>query len=90
MDCSAWIACADNCNHHACEVKNVSEKETVLIRKCKCGAAHRIRYKEPYIWIECKKKCGMQTGFIRCGGLEDADTVKKCIDEWNKKVRIST
>ena len=87
MDCPDWIACADNRNHYACEVKNVSEKETVLIRKCKCGAAHRIRYKEPYIWIECKKKCGMQTGFIRCAGLEDADTVKKCIDEWNKKVK---
>lgn len=65
----------------------MSENGKVLIRKCKCGSAHRMRYREPYIWIECKKKCGMQTGFIRCGGLEDADTVAKCISEWNEKVK---
>ena len=65
----------------------MSEKGKVLIRKCKCGAAYRMRYREPYLWIECKKKCGLQTGFIRCGGLEDTDAVVKCIDEWNRKVK---
>ena len=65
----------------------MSENGKVLIRKCKCGAAHRMRYREPYLWIECKKKCGLQTGFIRCGGLEDADAVVKCISEWNAKVK---
>ena len=30
---------------------------------CKCGADARIRYRMPFTWVECKKKCGMRTGY---------------------------
>lgn len=66
----------------------MSENGKVLIRKCRCGAAHRIRYREPYVWIECKKKCGMQTGFHRGTGIDDPEAVKAAIEEWNRKVKL--
>ena len=41
------------------------EKKTML--PCKCGADARIRHREPYVWVECKKKCGMYSGyFVKC------------------------
>lgn len=53
--------------------------------KCKCGADARIRHKDPYVWVECKKHCGMKTGshmvFIR--ELSEQDAIK----QWNRMVQ---
>ena len=49
---------------------------------CKCGAKARIRHRDPYVWVECDKKCGMKTGsylvFVR--GIAEQDAIKK----WNE------
>ena len=52
---------------------------------CKCGADARVRHRDPYVWVECKKKCGMKTGsflvFIREISEQDA------INKWNGMVK---
>lgn len=45
-----------------------------------CKSKARIRHNEPYTWIECKKKCGMKTGFYHDS---DADALYKATKEWN-------
>ena len=55
---------------------------------CKCGAGARIRYRMPFTWVECKKKCGMYTHQY-CDGYEqfDPESRKMAIDEWNRMVK---
>ena len=50
----------------------------------RCGKQAKIRYKMPYTWIECKKKCGMKTGYY-ADWYEQADLASriKAIAEWN-------
>ena len=54
---------------------------------CKCGADARIRYRMPFTWVECKKKCGIRTG-VFCDGYEqnDPESRRKAVDTWNKIV----
>ena len=54
--------------------------------KCKCGASARVRYKEPYVWIECKDKCGNKSGYyfvFLSTEIEKAE--KQAIEAWNKE-----
>lgn len=54
---------------------------------CKCGATARLRNKEPYIWIECKKKCGVKTGSYRAFCTSEAyEAEEKAIEDWNRMV----
>ena len=55
---------------------------------CKCGKAAKVRYKIPYTWVECKRKCGMHTG-VYCDGYEqcDPESRKQAIADWNKLIR---
>lgn len=55
---------------------------------CKCGADARIRYRMPFTWVECKKKCGIRTG-VFCDGYEQSDpeSRRKAIETWNKIVK---
>ena len=58
-----------------------------LPMNCKCGAAARVRYKIPVTWVECKKKCGMQTGFFTDKFEQrDSESEKNAILEWNRMV----
>ena len=55
---------------------------------CKCGAEARIRYKAPYTWVECKKKCGMRTGvFMDWYEFCDPTQRKRAVAEWNRMVQ---
>jgi hypothetical protein len=55
--------------------------------KCTCGADARIRHRDPYVWVECKKKCGMKSGFIFLWIPDDKGEAEQfAVDEWNKKV----
>lgn len=55
---------------------------------CKCGAEARIRYKDPFVWVECKKKCGMKTGVYHCFlSKQDILTTEAAIEAWNRLVR---
>jgi len=54
---------------------------------CKCGAKARIRYRIPYFWVECDKKCGMKTGFHADGDEQyDPRAKAKAVVEWNRMV----
>lgn len=55
--------------------------------RCKCGADARIRYKTPVFWVECKKKCGMRTGYFPdvCEQY-DPESKEKAVREWNRMV----
>jgi len=52
--------------------------------KCKCGAEARVRYRMPFTWVECKKKCGMKTGYY-CDAYEQSK--RQAIDDWNRLVK---
>ena len=54
---------------------------------CKCGADARVRDKDPYVWVECKKKCGMSSGYI-FKWIPDVyhEAERFAIEQWNKKV----
>ena len=57
------------------------------ILPCKCGASARIRHRYPYTWVECKRKCGMSSGFvsdIADNNREDCETF--AVELWNKKI----
>ena len=54
------------------------------VLNCKCGAKARKRYRDPYLWIECDKKCGMKTGFHKCSVVDDFEVIKCAIEEWNR------
>ena len=54
--------------------------------RCKCGAAARIRYKDPYVWVECKNKCGNKSGYhfvFLSTEIEKAE--EQAIASWNKE-----
>jgi len=54
---------------------------------CRCGADARIRYRDPYVWIECKKKCGMKTGYIfEFVSAERWKSEQQAAEEWNRMV----
>ena len=55
--------------------------------RCVCGALARIRYRIPVTWVECKKKCGMQTGYYPDGYEQcDPEAREKAIMEWNAMI----
>ena len=57
------------------------------LKPCKCGSAARIRYRMPYTWVECKKKCGMRTGsFVDGYDQRDLKAERKAVQEWNRMV----
>ena len=53
--------------------------------RCVCGGAARVRFKDPYVWVECKKKCGMKTGSFMVFVKEIAE--QDAIKQWNKVVQ---
>lgn len=55
-----------------------------LPMNCKCGASARVRYKIPVTWVECRKKCGMQTGYYSdFYEQNDPEAREKAIRCWN-------
>ena len=55
--------------------------------KCTCGADPRVRYRYPYAWVECKRKCGMSSGFVSdVAGDREYECKQFAIELWNKKV----
>ena len=54
---------------------------------CSCGADARIRHRDPYVWVECKKKCGMYSGyFVKCLS-DDVKAERDAIKAWNMVVK---
>lgn len=61
--------------------------EKLYIAPCKCGATARVRYRIPVTWVECKRKCGMKTGFFTdVNEQNDPEAEKRAILEWNRMV----
>ena len=56
--------------------------------KCTCGADARIRHRDPYVWVECKKKCGMASGYFLEILNDDTESVRDAIRSWNKKIEF--
>jgi hypothetical protein len=55
--------------------------------QCSCGAYPRIRYRIPVVWVECRRKCGMKTGFYPDkAGTHDPDSEAEAIMAWNRMV----
>ena len=55
--------------------------------RCVCGSIARVRYRIPVIWVECKKKCGMKTGYYPDVDIQaDPEAIKKAVEEWNRMV----
>ena len=54
------------------------------IKPCSCGAPGRLRYRMPFNWVECKKKCGNRTGSY-CDYYEqhDPDAIREAVKDWN-------
>lgn len=57
----------------------------VFPTKCKCGADARTRNSGEYVWVECKKKCGMRTGVYREISVDVARL--KAVSDWNRLVK---
>ena len=59
----------------------------IIPEKCRCGTEARVRYRIPVFWVECRKKCGMKTGY-HCDGAEPYDPEAKnaAVKEWNRMV----
>ena len=53
---------------------------------CTCGADARIRHRDPYVWIECKKKCGMASGYYIVYLSDDIKAEREAIASWNNLV----
>ena len=58
------------------------------LEKCKCGAKARVRYKNPFTWVECEKKCGVRTG-VYCDVIGDEDFIsrRRAESDWNRLVK---
>ena len=55
---------------------------------CKCGACARIRYRIPVTWVECKRKCGMKTGYFADGQEQfDPAARNEAVRAWNRMVQ---
>ena len=63
-------------------------KSSIMPDKCICGAEARVRYRMPFFWVECKKKCGMSTGCY-CDGYEqyDPEAREQAVKAWNRMVK---
>lgn len=60
-------------------------------KRCSCGAIARIRYRMPVTWVECKRKCGMHTGYYIDGNeYGDPEALKKAVEEWDSIVNKNT
>lgn len=65
----------------------MDQKIMPLPMKCSCGAYPRIRYKVPVVWVECRKKCGMKTGYFPDKTVpHDPESEAEAILAWNKAV----
>lgn len=63
------------------------DKVMPLPINCKCGASARIRYKIPVVWVECRRHCGMKTGYYPDKKMvHDPDSETEAINEWNRMV----
>ena len=58
---------------------------TYPIEKCKCGADGRLRKSGAYVWVECKKKCGVHTGSYKETDIETAKAM--AVAYWNRLVK---
>lgn len=54
---------------------------------CKCGATARIRHRDPYVWVECKKKCGMTSGYFLEFLNDDTESERDAVKSWNRMVQ---
>ena len=55
-----------------------------IIKPCPiCGRAAKVRYKMPYTWVECKKKCTASGYFIDGYEQCDPEARARAIAEWN-------
>ena len=63
-------------------------KSIIMPDKCVCGAEARVRYRMPFFWVECKKKCGMKTGCVRDSleELYDPNAREEAVRIWNRMV----
>jgi len=54
---------------------------------CVCGGQPRVMYRQPYHWVECKRKCGMHTGYYP-DGFEQNDRLSRldAIKKWNQLI----
>ena len=51
---------------------------------CRCGADARMRHKDPYVWVECRKKCGVHTRYLfEYTSAERRKNEQRVIREWN-------
>ena len=68
-------------------MKDDNIRSNFIPNKCTCGADARVRYRIPFFWVECKKKCGMKTGF-HCDGYEQCDPEAReaAVKDWNRMV----
>ena len=61
--------------------------EQIKPMKCTCGAAARVRFKDPYVWVECKNKCGKKSGFYFIFlSTEKEKAENEAVKEWNEKI----
>ena len=59
--------------------------EHLQVMDCKCGSEARVRYKIPYYWVECKRKCGMKTGFYPDKKeVRDPQSEDEAVKAWNR------
>ena len=59
-----------------------------LPMNCVCGSYARVRYKIPVVWVECRKKCGMKTGYYVDKNIpHDPDSEEEAINAWNRMVQ---
>lgn len=68
-------------------MKDDALKSSIMPNKCTCGSPARVRYRIPVTWVECKRKCGMQTGYY-CDGYEqcDPEAREEAVKAWNRMV----
>lgn len=48
-----------------------------------CGKQAKVRYRMPYTWIECKKKCTMSGYYIDWDEQCDPKARSQAISDWN-------
>lgn len=55
-----------------------------MLKKCPiCGRDAKVRYKLPYTWVECKRKCTKTGYFVDWDEQCDPEARRKAIAEWN-------
>lgn len=48
-----------------------------------CGKQAKVRYRMPYTWVECKKKCTKTGYYINGYEQNDPEARARAIAEWN-------